>query len=135
MVDPKNKNLLTSEEKIEEAAVNVYKERLQNRPMVHTLKHIKDAKQLLCEKLLKVAESRKTPAWTMKDLDKVLKNLKKQKSRDPHGLANDLFRPEVAGDDLKLAILKMMNKIKDDQKYPKCLELCNISSIWKSKGF
>ena len=33
------------------------------------------------------------------------KNLKKQKSRDPYGLANDIFMPEVAGDDLKIAIL------------------------------
>ena len=69
----------------------------------------------------------------MKDLKRVLKNLKKQKSRDPLGLANDIFRPEVAGDDLKLAIVKMMNNIKDQQKYPECLELCNISSIWKQK--
>ena len=70
----------------------------------------------------------------MKDLNLILKNLKKQKSRDPYGLERDLFSPEVAANDLKLALLKLMNKIKDDQKYPKCLELCNISSIWKSKG-
>ena len=50
----------------------------------------------------------------MADLDRVLKSLKKQKSRDPYGLAIDLFRPGPgeAGDDLKLAILKLMNKIK-----------------------
>ena len=77
---------------------------------------------------------RKTPPWTLSDLEKVLKSLKKQKSRDPHGLANDLFRPGVAGDDLKLAVLKLMNMIKNHQTYPRCLELCNISSIWKSKG-
>ena len=70
----------------------------------------------------------------MKDLELVLKHLKKQKSRDPLGLANDIFRPEVAGDDLKEAILKMMNKIKSEQCYPKCLEPCNISSIWKRKS-
>ena len=70
----------------------------------------------------------------MKDLEKVLKNLKNQKSRDPYGLANDIFRPEVAGDDLMGAILKLMNKIKEEQTYPRCLELCNISSIWKRKG-
>ena len=57
-----------------------------------------------------------------------------RKSRDPYGLANELFMPGVAGDDLKLAILKLMNKIKEEQKYPQCLELCNISSIWKRKG-
>ena len=70
----------------------------------------------------------------MEDLDKVLKSLKKQKSRDPFGLANDLFRPDVAGDDLKLAVLKLMNMIKNEQIYPECLEVCNVSSIWKRKG-
>ena len=64
----------------------------------------------------------------------MLKNLKKEKSRYPHGLTNELLGPDVAGDDLKLAVLKLMNKIKDEQIYPKCLELCNISSIWKKKG-
>ena len=27
-----------------------------------------------------------------------------------------------------------MNRIKEEQCYPKCLELCNISSIWKRKN-
>ena len=70
----------------------------------------------------------------MKHLEKVLKNLKKNKSRDPLGYCNELFRPEVAGDDLKLAILKLMNRIKDDQIFPECLHPCNISSIWKRKA-
>ena len=42
--------------------------------------------------------------------------------------------PEAAGDDLKNAILKMMNKIKEEQVFTESLELCNISSIWKKKG-
>ena len=134
MKDPLSGNLLTTDEKIQEAAVNVYKKRLENRPIKDDLKHIKDAKEMLCDKLLKLAGSQKTPPWKLKDLEKVLKYLKKQKSRDPLGLANEIFRPEVAGDDLKLAVLKLMNRIKDDQKYPECLELCNISSIWKKKG-
>ena len=58
----------------------------------------------------------------------------KQKSRNPLGLVNDIFRSDVAGDDLKEAILKMMNKIKAEQCYPKCLEPCNITSIWKRKA-
>ena len=102
--------------------------------MKNTLQHIKEAKEKLCEQVLKVAGSNKTPDWKMKDLELVLKHLKKQKSRDPLGLANDIFRLEVAGDDLKEAILSMMNKIKSEQRYPKCLEPCNISSIWKKKS-
>ena len=70
----------------------------------------------------------------MKDLDAVLKHLKKQKSRDPLGLANDIFQTEVSGDDLKAAVEKMMNRIKLEQIFPQCLELCNISSLWKRKG-
>ena len=40
----------------------------------------------------------------------------------------------MAGDDLKLALLKLMNIIKADQIFPECLELCDISSLWKGKG-
>ena len=50
------------------------------------------------------------------------------------GYANELFKPEVAGDDFKNAILMLMNRIKKDQCYPEALELCNITSIWKRKG-
>ena len=48
----------------------------------------------------------------MVDLEIVLKNLKNNKSRDPYGLM-------------------LMNIIKDQQIYPRCLEACNI---WKLKG-
>ena len=134
MKDPKSGNLLTSNEKINEAALNVFKERLKNTEIKEHLKPLKDAKEKLCEKVLKVAAANKTPPWTMKDLEVVLKNLKKQKARDPYDLANDIFRSEVAGDDLKEAILSMMNRIKQEQSFPRCLELCNISSIWKRKN-
>ena len=134
MKDPRNGNLLSTEDKIQDAAVYSYTKRLENKPMKDNLKHIKDAKELLCDKIIKAAQTNITPPWEMKHLEKVLKYLKKNKSRDPLGLANELFRPEVAGDDLKLAVLKLMNKIKREQIFPECLQLCNISSIWKRKG-
>ena len=134
MQDPTTGNLLTSEEKIRDAAVEVYNKRLENKAIKDDLKHIKDSKELLCAKYLEVAKANKTPPWTMHQLEKALKNLKKGKSRDPFGYCNELFMSEAAGDDLKNAILKMMNKIKDDQVYPVCLEVCDISSIWKKKG-
>ena len=133
MLDPKTGNLLTSTDKINEAALNVFKERLNNSEIKEHLKPLKQAKEKLCKKVLQVAAENKTPPWKMHELETVLRNLKKQKARDPYDLANDIFRIEVAGDDLKEAILKMMNRIKDEQCYPKCLELCNVSSIWKKK--
>ena len=80
------------------------------------------------------AKKKVTQPWTMEQLESVLEYLKKDKSRDPFGYANEIFRPEVAGDDLKLAILKLMNRVKSDQIFPEVLELCDVSSIWKRRG-
>ena len=129
MRDPKSGNLITSNENIMEAAMDVYRKRLENRPMKGNLTHIKEAKETLCQKVLNLAKNIKTPPWEMKDLEKVLKDLKKQKSRDPMGLANDIFRPEVAGSDLKLAILKLMNRIKDEQIYPESPKFLNLENM------
>ena len=50
MVEPESGNLLTNLEKIENAALNVYKERLQNKDMDKNLEHIKISKEILCKK-------------------------------------------------------------------------------------
>ena len=133
MKDPDG-NLVTSEEEIEKLAIQTYQKRLQNRPMKEDLHHIRKQKEELCSRRLEAAKKNTTPPWTMNDLEKVLKSLKKNKARDPLGLANEIFHPDVAGEDLKIAILKLMNKIRFDQRYPEALELRNISSIWKLKG-
>ena len=51
----------------------------------------------------------------------------KNASRYPHGY--EIFKPEIAGADLKIAILTLMNKIKDLQIIPESMTWCNISSI------
>ena len=63
----------------------------------------------------------------MGDLEEAVKHLDNNKSRDVHKLANELFKEEVAGTDLKLAVLKLMNTIKETQKYPEAFELCNVT--------
>ena len=95
---------------------------------------MKADKEELCKMRLNNAKENKTKPWEMTDLEVVLKHLKKNKSRDPLGYANELFRPETAGDDLKLAILMMINRIKQEQIYPTALELCDISAIYKMKN-
>ena len=122
-------NLVTNEEQIKQMTVEAYKKRLHNRPIKEGLEHIKESKEKLADRLMEKAN--KTPAWERVDLEMVLDKLKKNKSRDPNGLANEFFQTEAAGDHLKVAILKLMNRIRNEQKYPKCLEICNITSIWK----
>ena len=82
---------------------------------------------------MKEASNNKTHDWTISDLEDVLKGLKKDKCRDSFGYINEIFKPYVCGEDLKLAILRLMNRIKNKQEYPKCLEMCNITSIYKRK--
>ena len=70
----------------------------------------------------------------MEELEEAIKDLGNNKSRDALQYANELFKEGVAGTDLKLALLKFMNLIKDKQQYPEILENCNISSLYKHKG-
>ena len=86
-------------------------------------------------KRLKAAKNKKSKPWSIYDLEAVLNHLKKNKSRDPFGYyADEIFRSDVLGDDLKKALLNLMNKIKETQVFPEALETCYISSIWKKKN-
>ena len=130
----KEGNLVTSPRQIESLAVEAFKERLENRTINEELKELKSNKDKLCKLRLKLASKNITPDWTIKDLEKVLKFMKNNKSRDPHGYINELCKDKSAGADLKNAVLKLMNRIKTEQKYPEALQIANISAIYKNKG-
>ena len=129
-----NGTLVTDPEAIDKVALDTFTERLKNRPIREGLEGLRGAKEELCEKRLKMAKMNTTKPWTLSDLDKVLNNLKKGKSRDPYNYANELFHPSVAGYDLRVAILKLVNRIKSEQAFPSALEICNISAIYKNKS-
>ena len=130
----KHGNLLTSEKSIESRALEAYTERLENNKMKPHLKDLEKDTNELCELRLNLCKNNKTDPWTMNELKDALKQLAKDKARDPEGLANELFSESVAGEDLLLAVLKLMNAIKTKQQYPKSLEKCNITSIHKKKS-
>jgi len=127
----KSGNRITSSSELKKHTMNHYKEVLSNRPMKPEHKQIKEDKEELCYMRIEEAKKNKSEPWSMVDLEKVLKYLKKKKSRDPNDLANELFHNETAGSDLKEAILLLMNKIKDNLEIPEALEKCNITSIYK----
>ena len=134
MVDDEG-NLVTSAERIQELALKkLAVERLRNREMKDNLKEMRKTKEKLCELNLLKAKNNKTPDWTKEEVKEALKGLKQGVSRDPSNLANEIFHPDVAGNDFVLAITKLMNKMKKDQVFPQQFQSCNITSIWKSKG-
>ena len=67
-------------------------------------------------------------------LDTVLGSLKNNKSMDPNGMVNEVFKAGCIGTDLKEAFLVMFNGIKTDQFIPMFMILSNITSIYKNKG-
>ena len=104
---------------------------LENRPIKEDLKQLQSDKEELFGHRLDIATENKSPDWTPEDLEQVLKNLKNNKSRDPLGNANELFKPALAGEDLKLAILLLVNKIKNKLELPEVFKMCNVTSIYK----
>ena len=130
----KHGNLITTKNAIEQRALEAYSERLKSNEVKDHLKSDENTVNKLCEKRLELAKSNKTDPWTMNDLEEALKSLDKDKARDAIGHVNEIFKEGVTGTDLKLAVLKFMNRIKADQKYPEALEPCNITSLYKHKG-
>ena len=114
--------------------METYKHRLRPRPISEDLGNLKTLKENLFKKRLKLSKMRKSSKWDMKDLRKVLERLKSNKSRDPTGFINEVFKPGVIWEDLEQSLLLLFNKIKDKVEFPKLMELANIISIYKGKG-
>ena len=129
-----NGTLITSPNLLKKLYVDTYSNCLRNREMKPELLDLFCLKSELWEIRLEELKAIKSKLWTIKDIDQVLKRLKLNKTRDPHGLINDIFRPGVIGNDLKLAMLSLFNEIKTTLQIPKILQFSNITTIWKKKG-
>ena len=98
------------------------------------LEKLKVERETLCHERLKIASVNKIPPWSIDDVTNVLKGLKTGKSKDPYDIPNELFKPEVAGSNLILAITKLMNRIKDELTFPSPMGVCNVTNLYKNKG-
>ena len=130
----KHGTLLTAPNLVKKLYLETYRERLKNIKMKTELEDLFCLKSELWDWRLDELEGRKTKMWTVEDLEKVLKGLKTNKTRDPHGLINEIFKPGFLGEDLKLGMLALLNTIKKEQKLPKFLQFANITTIYKKKG-
>ena len=126
--------LLTTDEDIKEEAIKHYEKVFKAREITEGLEGLKVAREKLCEKRLIKSSQNKTAQWTVEDVTNVLKSLKTGKSKDPYELPNKLFRPNTAGDDLILAVTKLMNRIKDELVFPDPMTMCNMTNLYKNKG-
>ena len=112
---------------------NTYKKRLTKNEMNVNLKELEHMKEDLWKIRKNIAKNVKTVPWTKENLEEVLKKLNINKAKDPHGLANVLFKDYIAGENLKDSLLILCNKIKQHQEIPDFLQIVNVTSIFKQK--
>ena len=96
-IEDKNGKLLTTETEIDEETVKHYTKVLENRQMKPNLEQYKKEREELCEIRIKEAKKNVTPDWKIENVKCVIKELKKKKSRDPHGYSNEII--QSGGDD------------------------------------
>ena len=133
MINTEGKVLAKPEDILNEA-INHYTKVFEKKDIKQGLENFEVEREKLCEERLLKASQNKTPKWTIKDVKNAIKNLKNGKSKDPQGHPNELFKEETAGDDLILSITKLMNRIKEEQTIPECLQVANVTNIYKKKG-
>jgi hypothetical protein len=108
--------------------------RLRDRPIKPELVEIENIKNDVFKAILNICKKKRSPLWTMEDLESVLSSLKKNKCRDPKGLVNELFSTDVAGKDLKKSMLILFNGIKQSDQIPDFMKIADITALYKGKG-
>ena len=73
----------------------------------------------------------KSKAWSESDLELALRDLKRNKSRDFQGYANEIFKNEIIGSDLKKSLLIMFNNLKRESLIPKFMNYANVTTVPK----
>ena len=126
-----NGRIVSAPNDLKKLLAKEYKERLRTRPVRPDLDLLEERKRRIFKMKIKLSKSRPSSVWTMKDLENALKDLKNNKSRDPEGLINELFKTNVIGEDLKRSLLLMFNNIKTEQKIPIFMNHANVTTIPK----
>ena len=98
--------LVSNPEELRCLYLQTFKNRLRHRKIKDEFLEIQSLKEMLCKKRLELVKLEEIPDWKISDIDKVLSSLKKNKSRDPHQLINEIFKPGVIGNDLKISLFK-----------------------------
>ena len=110
--------IVTNPCELKKVYVNHFKHRMRKRPILPKFKNYENKIEKRFSEILKITKENQFPDWTLKNLETVLKSLKQSQSQDSMGLVNELFMIQHIGDDLKLSLLQLFNKIKNLNQIP-----------------
>ena len=117
---------------IQNAYLDEFRYRLRQREIPQNLKDYENIQNLLCHLRLKICQGDVSPDFTMQELSKAISELKNGKCTDPHGFIREVFKRD--GNDLTLAILKMVNTVKNTKDCPSVWSNTVIQTIMKKTG-
>ena len=126
--------LLTSPNGLKKLYLEAYRNRLRQRDMKAELMDVYFLKEELWKSRMIELDKQKTCEWAPSELKHSLKSLKSNKTPDPNGMINEIFKDGCIGSDLEQALLHFFNGIKEHMYLPDFVIKQNISSIYKNKG-
>ena len=129
-----NGDLITSPNNLKQLYLDTYRHRLRHRTMDSKHCDILDLKTELWARRFEDLKVKVSNPWSISQFEKAIKSLKNNQARDPMGIINELFKPGMAGEQLKFSTLSLMNQVKLSMQIPRNMQLSNITSIWKKKG-
>ena len=127
-------NVITAPSALKNLYLQTYKSRLQHREMKECYQVIKALNNQLWDLRFEALKKKSFEPWTLEDLDEVIQKLKNNQARDPNGIINEIFKPGVAGIDLKKSLVDLMNTVLSTFFIPECMAYADITSIFKLKG-
>ena len=92
-----NGKLVTNPMELKSLYLRTYVNRLRHRQIKPGFENLKLLKEYLCTKRLEITKENQAPRLTRNKMDRVLKDLKTNKARDPHGLINEMFKQDATG--------------------------------------
>ena len=123
--------IISGKKEIKNLLAKEYRNRLRTRPARSEFLPTRQRRKRIFDIKMRLAQLRKTPPWTMKDLESALCDLKRNKSRDFEGLMNEIFKLDVIGSDLKESLLMMFNNLKKQNLIAEFLNFANITTVPK----
>ena len=127
-------NLITAPTALKNLYLKTYRNRLEHRKINERYQQLRELKTELWDLRFESLKEKEAVLWTLADMEKATKSLKNNQSRDPNGMISELFKPNLAGKDLKLALVGLMNLVQIYLFLPEYMEYADITSIFKNKG-
>ena len=125
--------IITNPKELKHVYVNHFQHRMRKRPLIPKFEEYNRDIENKFSNILKITKVNKFPDWSKQDLEKVLKSLKRSQSQDTMGVINELFMMEHIGDDLKISLLQLFNKIKNTNQIPNFFRKVYVTAIPKGK--